>query len=93
MIYGGTSGSGTFHFSPEGDFVKFTAMRYKGNEPDAERREWILTVDAYDTFEGIRVPSQLHVTWRLPDGDWTWMKLNVADIRYDDRAIQSFRDQ
>ncbi|MCK4699586.1 MAG: hypothetical protein KAT38_04615, partial [Bacteroidales bacterium] len=37
MNYKGTTGSGTFYFNEQGDFVKFSALRYKGNEADAQR--------------------------------------------------------
>jgi hypothetical protein len=39
MTYQGTTGSGTFYFNQQGDFVKFCALRYKGNAPDAKRYE------------------------------------------------------
>ena len=87
MAYRGTTGSGTFYFNKEGDFVKFTAMRYQGNEPDSQRYEWILEVSDYAVFEGIKVPSKMTATWRLKEGDWTWLKLEVTDIRYNTHAI------
>ena len=86
MDYNGTSGSGTFYFNSEGDFVKFSAMRYKGNEPDAQRYEWILLVDERKTFEGINVPSKMTATWKLEKEDWTWLKLEIEDINYNVNA-------
>ena len=87
MAYQGTTGSGTFYFNEEGDFVKFIAMRYLGNEPDATRHEWILQVNDYAVFEGIKVPSKMTATWKLEEGDWTWLKLEVTDIRYNTNSI------
>jgi len=82
MTFKGTSGSGTFYFNSDGDFIKFTAMRYMGNNPDAKRHEWVLLVDEYKTFEGIKVPSRMTATWKLDEKDWTWLKLEIKDIRY-----------
>ena len=82
MNYNGSKASGTFYFYQEGDFVKYTAMRFMGNEDDAKRHEWILLVDAYKSFEGIKVPSKMTATWKLDDGDWTWLKLEIIDIEY-----------
>lgn len=87
MEYNGTIGSGTFYFNSEGDFVKFSAMRYKGNEPEAQRYEWVLLVDAYKTFEGIKVPSKMTATWKLDNEDWTWLKLEIEDIKYNHNAL------
>jgi len=78
----GTRGEGTFNFNNEGDFIKFTAMRYRGNEVDADRKEWVIEAKEHTTFSGIRVPSRLEATWKLEEGDWTWLKMEVTDIRY-----------
>ena len=83
MSYRGTQGSGTFFFNAEGDFTKFSAMRYRGNEADSKREEWIMSVTDYKTFEGIKVPAIMNATWKLDNGDWTWLNLEVTDIRYD----------
>ncbi|WP_114747740.1 DUF6544 family protein [Pleomorphovibrio marinus] len=84
MNYKGTTGSGIFHFNTEGEFVRFSAMRFRGNEKDAQRKEWVLEVEDYQSFQGIRVPSKMSATWRLDEGDWTWLKLEIVDIRYND---------
>lgn len=87
MDYKGTKASGTFYFSEEGDFVKYTAMRFKGNEDDAKRYEWVLLVDEYKTFEGIKVPSKMTATWKLENEDWTWLKLEIENIEYNEKAL------
>jgi len=86
MTYKGTSGSGTFYFNSEGDFIKFSAMRYMGNNPDSKRREWVLLVDEHKSFEGIKVPSKMTATWKLDSKDWTWIKLEITDIEYNENA-------
>lgn len=82
MNYNGTEGTGKFYFNEKGDFVKFTALRFQGNEPDSKRRKWILTVDDYGVFEGIKIPTKMKSTWRLENGDWTWLELEIKDIDY-----------
>ncbi|HKK76164.1 MAG TPA: DUF6544 family protein [Saprospiraceae bacterium] len=86
MEYKGTQGSGTFYFNSEGDFVKFSAQRFMGNEQGAKRHEWVLLVDAYKTFEGIRVPAEMTATWKLEAGDWTWLKLKLVDVKYNENT-------
>ena len=84
MDFKGTKASGTFYFSKEGDFVKYSAMRFMGNEKEAKKHEWILLVDEYKTFEGIKVPSKMTATWKLENEDWTWFKLEIVDIKYNE---------
>jgi hypothetical protein len=88
LSYQGTTGSGIFYFDGNGDFVKFTAMRYKGNEPDAKKYPWIITADEYATFDGIRVPVSFGITWELEDGEWTWLKMQIVDLKYNTPVIQ-----
>ncbi|HSQ47504.1 MAG TPA: DUF6544 family protein [Lutibacter sp.] len=87
MNYLETSGSGTFYFDKNGDFIKFIAMRYNGNEPDSKHYPWVLTVDDYATFEGIKVPSKMEATWKLDKGDWTWLKLEIVEIKYNKNSL------
>ncbi|MCA6417017.1 MAG: hypothetical protein IM602_05350 [Cytophagales bacterium] len=82
MTYKGTSGSGTFYFNSIGDVTKFSALRYKGNETDAKRYNWEMNISDYKTFKGIKVPAKMTSTWKLDDKDWTWLKMEVTDIKY-----------
>jgi hypothetical protein len=82
MTYKGCTGSGTFYFNENGDFVKFVALRFMGNKADAKRYPWVLTVDDYAVFDGIQVPSKMKATWKLDEGDWTWLDLEITSIEY-----------
>lgn len=53
-----------------------------GNEANAPRYEWVLEVQDYQFFEGYKIPSQMTATWKLPEGDWTWLKLQIDDVTY-----------
>lgn len=86
MDYKGTKASGTFYFNSAGDFIKFSADRFKSNEKDSKRYEWILTVDDYKSFEGIKVPSKMKATWKLENMDWNWLKLEIMDIKYNENV-------
>jgi hypothetical protein len=88
--YKGTVASGSFYFNEKGDFVKFTTMRYKDNILKAKRYPWVITVQEYKTFEGIRVPSKTKVTWELDKKDWTWLNLEIKDIKYNNNAKKIF---
>lgn len=82
MTYKGVSGSGIFTFDKDGNFTKFEARRYMGNKEDAKKYPWIITVDSYGVFDGIKVPSRMQATWQLDEGDWTWLKLVIEDLRF-----------
>lgn len=86
MIYKGTKGSGTFYFNPNGDVTKFSALRYKSNEAESKRHVWTMDISKYKKFKGIKVPAKMTSTWKLDEGDWTWLKLKVTNIKYNKNA-------
>lgn len=82
MTYKGTSGSAVFTFNENGDFVKFSAMRYKDSDEKAQLKEWIITLSDYKVYDGIKIPVKGEATWKLDEGDFTWYKFEVYDIEY-----------
>jgi uncharacterized membrane protein YqjE len=82
MTYRGTSGSAVFTFNENGDFVKFSAMRYMGSEANSPLREWVITLNEYKVYSGIKIPVKGEATWKLDEGDFTWYKFEVYDTEY-----------
>lgn len=82
MNYKGTTGSAVFIFNQNGDFEKFSAMRYMGTEEDSQLKEWIITLNEYAVYGGIKIPVKGEATWKLDDGDFTWYKLEIYDVVY-----------
>lgn len=87
MSYGGTSCSGTFVIDEHGDVREFSAMRFFGGDPSGSRKLWRMNISRYGMFQGIRLPVEMTSTWRLDEGDWTWLELTVADVSYNDLAL------
>jgi hypothetical protein len=83
LSYKGTTGSGIFYFNNDGNFSKFVAMRFKGNEPNTKRYEWIMRAKDYNTFDGIRIPTELEATWILDNKEeWTWLEMKLEEVKY-----------
>ncbi len=81
MKYNNTKGSGVFQFDEEGNFVKFVAMRYKEAQ-DLKPTEWTVTATKTGLRNGIKIPVELKVDWKLDNGNWAWLKLKITDIEY-----------
>lgn len=84
MNYEGVEASGTYRFTPEGDFKSFEAKRFYDRKEGATLEDWLVTAepDGYREFDGIRVAAKMSVTWKLKQGDFTWYKLNIDNIEY-----------
>jgi len=82
MSYQGVEGSGTFHFNEEGQFTKFSTLRYMDAKDEAPT-EWVVVAKRLDTFSGIEIPVECEASWMLESGEWTWLKLEIEDVVYD----------
>lgn len=96
ITYGGVSASALFRFNEEGDFTSLKAKRYYSEKGRSTLEDWLVETEpgAYRTFEGIRVPNSLQVTWQLKNGPFTWFLLKVTDIKYhEDRKYEYTKSQ
>ena len=81
MDYNGTIGSGEFHFDAKGNFKKFVAMRYQDSNA-VEPTEWTVIATKTEERNGIKIPIECEASWKLGNGKWTWLKLEITDIKY-----------
>ncbi len=79
--------SGLFTFDENGEFKSFEAERFYGGAKDAKKEKWFIEAISYREFEGIKVPAVCHVTWKLPEGDFTWLKLEITTLDYNNPRI------
>jgi len=84
MTYGGVTGSGVYEFAGSGDLVSFQANRYYDRKGGATLEDWHIHTepDGYKEFEGVRIPAKLAVTWKLREGDFTWLNVEITDLHY-----------
>ena len=84
MRYGDVTAYGIFGFDENGRMISFEAPRYYDRPEGATLEDWFINIDpdSYRTFEGIRIPTQGTVTWKLEDGDYTWYKLEITEVKY-----------
>lgn len=57
-------------------------MRYFGGEENSELREWIITPSEIKEMNGIKIPTKSTATWKLENGDWDWLKVEIEEINY-----------
>ena len=74
--------SGGFSFTIEGDLVAFEAIRYYGGKTNSKLKKWAIKMNCYKEFNGIKIPNKSNVIWRLKEGDFNWLDLEIIDLRY-----------
>lgn len=82
METGGTSVSGIFTFSEEGELLSFEADRYYEAGKNAKKEKWVIETLESKNISGYKIPSKSKVTWKLPDGDFTWLEVEITEIIY-----------
>jgi len=82
LNYNSESVTGIFKFSKDGDFSSFEADRYYGGKETSKLEKWVVHAVAYNTFEDISLPSECDVIWKLSDGDFHWLNLEITNLDY-----------
>ncbi len=84
MTNGGITASGIFHFNPEGDMTGFEARRYYYRKTGATLEDWAIVNTGFKEFNGVRIPYKSEVAWKLAEGDYTWLRLEIVELGYND---------
>ncbi len=66
-------------FNDAGEIVQMETKRYM----DEKRLEtWIIKPGKYESKNGVIIPVEAEVFWRLKEGDFSYAKFNVKEIEY-----------
>ena len=82
LIVDDKSVSGVFEFSNDGRIEAFKAYRYYGGEATSQLEKWVVKNTSYKRFNGILIPNKSNVIWKLRDGDFNWLNLEITNIVY-----------
>jgi hypothetical protein len=78
----GESVSGIYTFYDKGSFKSFEADRYYGGKKDSKLEKWKIIASDYKAFNGIKIPNKCNVTWKLQEGDFNWLNLEITELDY-----------
>lgn len=87
MTYGGITAQTVFSFDESGDVVGFSCKRYMTRNRRYSLEDYSAKLEAHKTFEGIRIPAKGEVGWKLESGDFTYYKLEITDLGYNQPAV------
>jgi hypothetical protein len=82
MINANQEVSGLFYFDRDGDVVGFEGKRYGNFQGHFSLETWYVRILEHKEFNGVRIGNKCEVTWKLQQGDFTWLQLEVTDISY-----------
>ena len=83
MTYNGVSAKGTFTFDGNGQVKSFSAQRFGDFDGEFRKEEWQVKVTEHNMINGHLIGTKCEVTWKLKEGDFTWLMIDVKDISYE----------
>lgn len=92
LAYGGRSASAVFTIDDLGRFRSLEAMRFLGTGETAKRERWFIPATSWRRIDGVEVPIEGEVTWKLAAGDFTYFRWRILDIVADDERVPSVSD-
>ncbi len=77
----GLKATATFFVDSLGRLTNFRALRYNTGTRSIET--WETPMAAYGELAGLQLPVRGSAVWRLPDGDLTYIEIEITSLRYD----------
>ena len=77
----GLSATATFTVDAEGKLTLFSAPRF--NTQSGKIETWETPFVGWEAREGVRVPLAGSAYYKRPDGNFTYIELEVTDLAYD----------
>ena len=80
--------SAVLHFNADGQIVKLTAQRYREVKGEYALDEWeAIPMTNYQEFNGLRIPVNVEVLWKLEYGNFSYFRGEVVDIDYNNVGL------
>jgi len=87
LTNGNRTVSGLFYFDEAGDIMGFEGKRYGNFDGLISLETWSVRILEHKEFNGVRIGNKCEVTWKLKQGDFTWLQLEITDIVYNNSAF------
>jgi hypothetical protein len=87
MSWGGVEAAAIWQFDEQDRAVGLEAERYLGGGDEAKLERWVVRATAFREMDGVIIPVEGEVTWRLAGGDFTYYRWQIPELQYDRREL------
>lgn len=81
MTHRGVTASGIYYFNEQGLPIAFEAQRWGDFDGKYSLEKWFVSIRNYREVGGLQIGTESEVTWKLKDGDFTWLRLTITGIQ------------
>jgi len=83
----GLTASAILYFNEKGEMTNFVAERYMTVDDKFSLETWSTPIEKYREVHGIRIPTKGEGVWKLSSGDFSYIRLEIIDIEYNNPSI------
>lgn len=87
MSYKGVTASAIFQFKATGELTNMIATRSRSVGKRFQLDQWATPISAHREYNGILIPCKGEGVWKLSTGDFSYIKLEVTEIEYNNASI------
>jgi hypothetical protein len=87
MSYQGVTASAVFYFDEGGRLTNMVAERYRTVAGGFVLNTWSTPISGYGEFNGVRIPTQGEGVWNLSSRDFSYVKIEVVGIEYNNPSV------
>lgn len=80
MHYKDVTASGIYTFDDDGNIIRFEAPRYGTFDGTYRKETWSVDITGHKIFNGVSIGNTSTVTWKLKEGHFVWLKLEVTNV-------------
>ena len=70
------------HVNEQGQLTHLKAERYMEEHGHYRLEPWSGQCNEYQEVDGMRIPTEIEITWHLASGDFTWFRCKITEIEY-----------
>jgi len=83
----GLAASAILYFNEKGQMADFVAKRFMSVGDEYSLETWSTPIEEYKEINGIMVPVKGEAVWKLNSGDFSYIRIEITDIEYDNRSV------
>lgn len=84
VTIGGTLAHGLLTFAPDGALIRIEADRFhRLGTREWELATWTMDYGETGAMAGVQVPTRARASWLLAEGEFPYIRFDVADLTYD----------
>jgi hypothetical protein len=87
MVYQGVTASAILYFNDKGELTDFVAQRYMTKDSKYSLETWATPIQEYREINGVRLPVKGEGKWKLDSGDFSYIRLEITDIEYNNASL------